>query len=246
MKKIKLRIIVPGNTEQFNEYILKSAKSVIPENVELDIKNITGGNDCIECRYNLMQNAPYVIKAVKEAEKDKIQGIFVSDMDFCGVEVAREVTDIPIIGGFRANAFTAMALAQKFSIITITESIADYQIEHIRAFGIEPNFASIRATKIPVNVLAGMYTDSLYKGEVIQKVTDESLKAIKEDGADAIIFGCTGFVDIADQVAENLKSEGYNIPVLDPNKVAINFLYTIVSNKLMQSRLTYFKHNIKK
>lgn len=241
---MKLRIIVPANTESFNKYILESAKSVIPENVELDIKNITGGNDCIEYRYNLMQNSPYVIDAVKQAEKDGIHGIFVTDMDFCGVEVAREVTDIPVIGGFRANAFTAMSLAQKFSIITITESIMDYQIEHIRAFGIEPNFASIRATKIPVNVLTKMYTDASCKKEVIEKVSAESLKAVKEDGADSIIFGCTGFVDIAEQVAENLKKEGYNIPVLDPNKVAINFLYTIVSNKLMQSRLTYFKHNL--
>ncbi|MGM0509345.1 MAG: aspartate/glutamate racemase family protein [Fusobacteriota bacterium] len=242
MKNTKLRIIVPANTDKFNKYILESPRSVIPESVDLDIKNITGGNDYIACRYNIMQNEPHLVKAAKESQDEGVQGIFVSDMDFCGVEVAREVLDIPIIGGFRPSAFTAMSLGQKFSIITITESIMDYQIEHIRAFGITQNFASIRPTQIPVPVLSGMYTNPTYKGEVIEKVTSESKKAIEEDGADAIIFGCTGFIDIASEVHRNLKTDGYDVPVLDPNKVGINFLYTLVNNKLMQSRLTYYKY----
>ncbi len=242
MKIYKLRIIVPGNTDRYNKYIYDSALSVIPANVDLDIRNIKGGSESIENRYNLMQNSPYLIDAVKEAEKDKIDGIFVSDMDFCGVEVAREITDIPIIGGFRPSGLTAVSLGQKFSIITILDSIKDYQIEHVRAFGLETSFASIRAVEIPVDELIGMYTNPEYKKKVIERVGEIGLKTIKEDGADVIMFGCTGFVDIAEGVHQYIYDKGgYDVPVLDPNKTAINFLYTIVSNNLKQSRQTYAK-----
>lgn len=245
MKKIKLRIIMPLSTDEFNNYVYDSVSKVIPSNVELDVRHIGGPDSFIEYRYNLMQKEPYVVNAIIEAQNEGIDGIFVSDMDFCGVEVAREVVDIPVVGGFRPSAYTAMSLAQKFSIITVTKSIKDYQIEHIRAFGINENMASIRPTKIDVEILSQMYTNPKAKAEVIKIVADECLNAILNDGADAIIFGCTGFVDIAEEVYKILLDKGYNIPVLDPNKVAINFLYNIVSNGLMQSRTTYCKYEIK-
>ena len=244
MKDLKLRIIMPLNTDEFNKYVYDSVSKVIPSNVDLDIRHIGGPDSFIEYRYNLMQKEPYVVKAIIEAQNDGVDGVFVSDMDFCGVEVAREVVDIPVIGGFRPSAFTAMSLAQKFSIITVTKSIKDYQIEHIRAFGINENMASIRSTVIDVELLSKMYIDPKAKEKVVKIVSEECLNAILNDGADAIIFGCTGFVDIAEEVYKVLLAKGYNIPVLDPNKIAINFLYNIVSNRLMQSRITYCKYEV--
>lgn len=244
MKKIKLRVIMPLSTDEFNKCVYDSIYKVLPSNVELDIRSIGGPETFIEYRYNLMQKSPYVVDAIIEAEKEGIDGIFVSDMDFCGVEVAREIVDIPVIGAFRPNAYTAMSLAEKFSIITVTESIKDYQIQHVREFGISENVASVRATDIPVDLLGKMHTDAKARKKIVEIVSSESIKAIKEDGAAAIIFGCTGFVDIASDVFKSLKDEGYNIPVLDPNKIAINFLYNIVSNNLSQSRLTYYKYNL--
>jgi len=115
-KEIKLRIIIPINTGKYNQYLYDNVISVLPSNVALDVVNIKGGSESIECRYNLMENEPFVLDEVRQAEKDGIDGIFVSDMDFCGVEVAREITNIPIIGGFRPNSLTAMALGQNLQL----------------------------------------------------------------------------------------------------------------------------------
>lgn len=244
MKKYKLRIIVPINTDNYNQYVYDSVKDYIPANVELDIVNISGGSKSIECRYNLMQNEPYVVEEVRKAEVDGIDGIFVTDMDFCGVEVSREVTDIPIIGGFRANTLTAISLGEKFSIITILDSVKEYQIQHVREFGLLNNFASIVTANINVESLAKINTDPIYKAEVVKQLGEQSLKLINEDGADSIIFGCTAFINVADGVHQYLLEKGYDVPVLDPNRVSINFLYTLVSNKLKQSRKTYSKYKL--
>jgi Asp/Glu/hydantoin racemase len=45
-----------------------------------------------------------VVELAQAIEKDGFDGIWLTDFDMCGVEAAREVIDIPIIGGFPAAA----------------------------------------------------------------------------------------------------------------------------------------------
>jgi Asp/Glu/hydantoin racemase len=156
----------------------------------------------------------------------------------CGVEAAREVVDIPVIGGFRASAFTAMMLSQKFSIITILESTLAMQLEHISCFGLSANFASIRAIDCPVSELEDV-------DKVAELVLGECVKAVEGDGAQSFILGCTGFIGIAARVREKLRQKyGGFIPVMDPNMTAMGYLVLLARNGLSQSRRCYSKVEI--
>jgi Asp/Glu/hydantoin racemase len=232
-KRYKMKIIIPINDAAYNEELKKVAESVAPPDLDITVENITSGNTSIESRWDRMTNAPYVVDLVVKSEQQGYDGVFVSDFDYCGVEPAREVVDIPVIGGFRSSAYTAMMLSERFSIITIMNSVEDMQRSHTRLFGISPNFASI----IPVN----LSVHELSQREiVIEKVFEKSVEAIEQDGADSIILGCTGFMHIAAGVAEKLKAKyKINIPVVDPNMAAVSYLYLLMRNKLSQSRITY-------
>jgi len=227
-------LIIPDNSEIFNVKMKEALGPVISPDVTVDVVSLKQGNICIEGRYDLSVNAPYVIEIALHAEKDGYDGIVVSDMDMCGVEAAREVLDIPIIGGFRACAYTAMMIAQRFSIITVLDSVVALQTEHVRAFGITENFASIRSVDMGV-------TDLTNTELAVERVFDQSLKAVEEDGAQAIILGCTCFVGVAAEVAGLLKEAGKPAPVLDPNCTAVSYMELLVRNNLSQSRLTYYK-----
>lgn len=249
--KYWLRVIVPIKLPEDNpvvDVLKKDVESVLPDDVFVEVVHLDTGSACIECRAQLEENAPHVMRLVqnsgKKQEKGLIDGIFVSDMDMCGVEASRELVDIPVIGGFRASAYTAMLLGQKFSIISITPSIKEYQVEHCRTFGIESNFASIIPTNLAVEKLIDSYTDSSKRDDIVENVLKHVLNAINESGADSIIFGCTGFINIAEEVHEKLKTNyDINIPILPPNKTAILYLYNLVKNNFMQSRQTYYKFN---
>lgn len=231
--KMKIKIIVPINNDIFNKEIEQAVQSFKAPDMEVDVENIDNGTKSIESRYDISINTPYVIEKAQQAVADHFDGIFITDMDMCGAEVVRELVDIPVIGGFRASAYTAMMIAQKFSIVTVLDNVIAMQIEHVRAFGIEPNFASIRAINIPVTGL----TD---KKTAIAKVYEESIKAIEEDGAQSIIFGCTGMIGIAQPVAQLLAAYGKPAPVIDPTFAALSYLELLIRNQLSQSRLTYF------
>ncbi len=237
-KKYKVRIIVPANTEAFNEKIAHAVSPVVPPDIDYDVKNISSGNDCIENRYNLYENSMGVVKLVKETADEGFDGIFVTDFDMCGVAPAREIVNIPVIGGFRASAFTAMMLSERFSIITILDSTVAMQREHVKAFGLMENFASIRNINCPVQDLSNTE-------EVIAMVYQACNMAIEQDGAQSIILGCTGFIGIAEPVSKMLSEKyGGYIPVTDPNMTAFSYLMLLVRNGYSQSRLCYSKATI--
>lgn len=234
-KKYKIRIIVPANTTVFNDRIRDAVCNVIPPDFELDVKNINSGTQCIENRCCIVENSPAVLQFARETEREGYNGIFVTDFDYCGVEACREAVNIPVIGGFGASAFTAMMLSKRFAIVTVLESVVAMQLEHINSFGIEDNFVGIHPINCSVNELKDTNV-------VRRKVFEQSLIAIRSEGAESIILGCTGFIDIADAVSEMLTEEiGSHVPVIDPNKAAIGYLVTLVRNGLSQSRLSYSK-----
>lgn len=232
-RNIKIKVIIPINDSAYNTELKEVVMQVAPPDVTIDVDNIKAGNTSIESRWDRMTNAPHVVDMAIQAEKDGYHGVFVSDFDYCGVEEAREVVDIPVIGGFRSSAYTAMMLGERFSIITILKSVEDLQASHTRLFGISPNFASIIPIDLPVHQLT--------KRElVIEKAFECAVQAIEQDSADSIIFGCTGFMHIAAEVAAKLKAKyKVNIPVVDPNHAAIDYMYLLIRNGLSQSRLTY-------
>jgi Asp/Glu/hydantoin racemase len=129
-------------------------------------------------------------------------------------------------------------LSEKFSIVTVLGNLIPLFREHVRGQGITENLASIRAIDIPVPDLA----DDSKREELILKLLDECQKAVDEDGAEAIVLGCTGMIDIAKEVS-GLLSDYYSkpVPVIDPNGAAIGYLELLIRNKLTHSKITYPK-----
>lgn len=59
-------------------------------------------------------------------------------------------------------------------------------------------------------------------GQVLRALVGESVKAITEDGAHTIVFGCTGMFGYARKVEDALGGLGYGgVPVLDPIPTAV-------------------------
>jgi allantoin racemase len=231
-----VRIIVPVNTSDYNAEVQQAVAPVTPPDFTFDVRNITSGSPFIEGRYDLYTNAPYVIQLAQETEAEGFDGIFVTDFDMCGVEPAREVVNIPIIGGFVPCAFAAMSIADRFSIVTILDSVVAMQTEHVTQYGLTDAFASIRSINVPVPELTN-------REVVRQAVFQTATQCITEDGAQAIVLGCTGFIDIAGPVQQALAAAGTPAPVIDPNMTSFTFLQMLVRTGQMQSRLTYYPPN---
>ena len=74
-----------------------------------------------------------------------------------------------------------------------------------------------------------------------QRLAAQCAASVKEDGAQGIVMGCTGFVDVAEQVREALAAEGFEVPVLEAAQSALKLCETYAVMNLRQSRLTYHR-----
>lgn len=112
------------------------------------------------------------------------------------------------------------------------------QRAHPQTYGIEDDFASIHAIDCPVAELENIDV-------VVMRTYEAAMKAIRNDAAQAILLGCTGFVDVASRVSALLEEAlGAYVPVVDPNQTGFSFLVSLVRMKVRPSRLTYSKMSL--
>ena len=224
--KIKIKIVIPVNTSDFNTMIMTAAQSVASPDTYLEIENVTEGNPCIENKYHSALNAIPTVRLIQKAEIDGFDAVYVCDMDMCGVDAARTLVKIPVHGGFSTSIPQAVSFG-RFSIISVIEDVATMQREFAYRFGGRENLASMRATGLHVAEL----TDP---DAIFEKVYRATLDAIRVDKAEAIVFGCSGFADMAARITERLAREedGLYVPIIDPNRTAIAALELQVKTNL--------------
>ena len=128
----------------------------------------------------------------------------------------------------------AAELAHKFSVVTVLENVC-VLIEKIAVtLGLKGKLASVRSVNISVLCLGD-------REKLLRELVNESIKAVDEDKAHAIVLGCTGMIGVDKQLQEALREKGYDVPVISPVPVSIKYLETLISLKLTQSSKTYMK-----
>ena len=223
-------IINPLTDKEFEQMTIREVKPAASAETQLHVVRIDKGPASIECRYDEVIAEPYAVKKVKEVA-DKADAIIINCFGDVGVDAAREVTDVPIIGPGTSTMALAQLLGHNFSVISVLSRLAPL-INKIAANLGTTKLTSVRAVDIPVLELKD-------RAKLVEKLTKESVKAIEDDGAHVIVLGCTGMAGLADQVKHGLANQGYSIPVLDPLIVALKLAEILVDMKISHSRLTY-------
>jgi allantoin racemase len=128
-------------------------------------------------------------------------------------------------------------LGEKFSMVTILDSIVPAIWRVLREYGLEHQCASVRVIDYPV---LEMHKDP--EG-VAKALLRESKEAVQHDGAASIVMGCMSmaFMLVDERVQGQLEA-----PIVNPAKVAIKYAEMLVALGLSQSRVTYPKPNYEK
>ena len=149
-----------------------------------------------------------------------------------GVDAAREMVKIPVVGGFQPAALNASLIAGKWSVVTVLKSVVPMITDLARKLGVEGNLASVRDINTPVLELQE-------KGVLEKKLLDAIELAVEQDGAEAIVLGCTGMLGLARKLAGEMAARGKPVPVVDPTAAAIGYLEMLVRSGLSHSKVTY-------
>jgi allantoin racemase len=229
---MKIRVIAPIISDVFNEEILKETAQFKAPDTEIDVVNLDRGPASIESHYDEILAAYHIAKKVEEAERDGADGVFVDCFGDPGVDAARELVRIPVVGGFQPAALTASLIAGRWAVVTVLKSVLPMIQDLSRKLGLDRNIASIRDIDTPVLELSD-------KKVLEQRLLKHSEAAIREDGAEAIVLGCTGMLGLAQTLEKQLIEKGLPVPVVDPTASAIGYLELLFRSGVTQSLLTY-------
>jgi len=229
---MKIKVIVPITTKEFVEPTKEECERFASEETEIDVGCLEYGTASIESSYDEMLDAPGILKIAEKAQADGFDGIFIDCMGDPALDAARELVDIPVVGPARTSMLYAADLAHKFSIVTVLENVVPLEENLALLAGLKDKLASVRSVEIPVLGLEE-------KEKLVNALVEESVKAVEEDGAHAIVLGCTGMMGVAEDLSKALVEKGYKVPVIYPVAVSIKYLETLISLNLAQSKKTY-------
>jgi allantoin racemase len=229
---MKIKILLPIISDLFNAEVVKEAKQFISPDTEIDVQNLDKGTASIESVYDEMLASPDIVAKVIQAEADGFDGVFVDCFGDPGVEAAREMVSIPVVGGFQPAALLATMIAGTWSVVSVLSSVVPMIRNLSRKLGVANNVASIRHINTPVLEL----TD---KEMLKQKLLEQIGIAHRQDGAEAIVLGCTGMMGLARDLETAAAAQGIPVPVVDPTGAALGFLEMQVRNHISHSKVTF-------
>src|SRR5262245_55025721 len=226
---MKLQVINPNTSQAMTESIGAAARSVA--RVGTDIVSVcpTFGPASIESYYDEYLCVPGVLDEIRKGEADNADAYIIACYGDPGLSAAREVTTKPVISIAEASLYIASILAARFSIVTVVPRVQTMLEEMVARYGFRDRMVSIRTT--PLYVL-DVEKDP---ARVLRMLHAEARKAKDEDDAEAILLGCAGFAQFAQELEEEL-----NIPVLDGVVCAVKIAEAIVElGKTTSKHKTY-------
>jgi allantoin racemase len=231
--RARIRVIIPVVGERWIGPVQEAYGRTGRPGTEISAVAIDRGPVSIESMRDEALAIPGVLSEVQAAEAEGMDAVVIDCMADPGLDPARELASIPVIGPAQAAMHLAAMLAYRFSVITVLEQGIPRVHRQILRYGLAEKVASVRAINIPV----------LEMGEdrerVIQAVIEESARAVREDGAHIIVPGCTEMIGMAPMVQEGLAKQGCEVPVVDPPAVAVKLAEGLVDMGLAHSKRTY-------
>src|SRR5690606_33957035 len=126
-----------------------------------------------------------------------------------GLGAAREIVSIPVVGPGQASMHTTAMLALNFSILTPGATVVGRFDDLIRRYGMVDRVTSLRTVNISAHELE---TDERVRAALCLQA-----EQAWDEGAHAILFGCTGMRGWAKLIEDHIESTGRSrIPVIDP------------------------------
>lgn len=186
------------------------------------------GPASIESMWEEYLSVPGLLESVVELEREGFDAVVPGCFGDPGIDGARELVDIPVLGPGATSMVVAANLGHRFSVVTVLENVVR-PLENLALLtGVAPKLASVRQIGIPVLEL-NSNPDATFA-----RLTDVSREVIEHDRADVLILGCGTLSFRAAELQDTL-----GVPVLNPLQVTLRMAELLVACGLSHSKRSH-------
>lgn len=224
-RQTTINVINPNMTESMTALIAQAAQASASPTTRVVGRTARFGAASIEGHYDEALATIGMLKEVAEGDAAGCDAHVIACFGDPGLLAAREFSAAPVLGIAEAAMHAASFVATRFSIVT-TLSRTKIIAEHlVRNYGMEHSCRKVRA--VDVAVLDLDRPEANVRGILL----DECRDALDNDGIGAIVLGCAGMADLAQDLSGEL-----GIPVIDGVAAAVRFAEALVGLGLKTSK----------
>jgi allantoin racemase len=194
------------------------------------VQSVASGPPSIESAYDAAIGIPSMLDGVHRAEASGAAAVIIGCFGDPGIEPAREIVRIPVIGPGGAALHLAAQLGTRFSVISPLAGHHGQALVRMRALGLESSFASVRGMGMAVLDLARQ------RDAALARIVEAGTRAVAEDGADILVLGCMSmaFLDVTCELQERI-----GVPVVNPVIAAQKTAEMVTFMGLSHSKTAY-------
>lgn len=227
---MKLLVINPNTNPKNTKVIADAIAPYTSESLQVEVVSPDKGPIGLESYYHNYLASVNVHQVVVEAEKKGYDGVVIACYGDPGVEAAKELVKIPVVGITEASYALAKILSTKFLVVVSAETAVPRQIRYIKSLGIPDYQYAVRPIGLTV---LGVMSDRMSAKDLIAKNCEI---ALKETGAELIVMGCSGFSGLRADLEKTLQ-----VPIIDPVVSGVHVCEALVKMKLSQSKVSTYQ-----
>ncbi len=225
---MRILLINPNTTAAMTDDMAMVAARTLPD---VEIIGATAGHGvaAIDGYRDHVLAAAAVVEEMN-AREGSFDGAILACFGEPGLDAARELTTVPVVGLAEASFVTAMLLGHRFSVLTTLDRGVPPIYDRLRHHGVESRCASVRATGLTVLEAHGD------RSLALDALAREGRRAIDQDEAEVICLGCGGLLGLRAPLEERLK-----VPVIEAVPAAAALLQGLIINGLTTSKARAFQ-----
>ncbi|PEG35717.1 hypothetical protein CQY20_21015 [Mycolicibacterium agri] len=182
-------------------------------------------------QYHRAVIAPLVARAALQAQRAGYSAVVPYGTLDLGIDEARHVVDIPVMGPGRTSTHIALTLGSRVSVLCYDQPHVVMFRKLLPSWGVTEGVTSIRPVDVPITEMASR-TDELRK-----RFVEQSQRAIEDEGAEIILpLGMT-MVPVLMSAAS--LSDEIGVPVVDPIASTLAVAAFLGSGGYTNSRVAY-------
>jgi allantoin racemase len=228
---MRICVINPNTSESVTDHIRRELEKIKRPDTELTVICPQHGPLSIESAYDEMLAVPHTIELVKWANREGFDAVVIACFSDPGLDAAKEVSDIPVVGIEEATLHMAAMLGHRFSIMTGMSRRIPTREWHVQLLGLDQHYASSPALEMSVLEMDANPV------EAKTRILELARKCVQEDRAEVIVLGCAGLAGYAGDIEREL-----GVVVLDPTSVAFKVAEAMADLGLRHSKAGRFSY----
>lgn len=222
---MKIQLINPNTCQGMTDKIAVSAQTICLPTTQIIARSPAHGPESIECAVDETIASAAMLDVIAQGEAEGVDAHIVACFGDPAIDAARELAKAPVIGIAGAAFQLASLVSHKFGVVTTMSRTLPAAHHLLQRYGYAHLCSGVRATDIAVLDLEHIQAD------VYKDLVDECRAAIEQDGAEAIVLGCAGMSDLANEISAELQ-----IPVIDGVVAAVKLAESLHALNLTTSK----------